>query len=386
MRVNALTRNCEQECNRYAIPYRVVGGFKFFERKEIKDVLSYLKLISNHYDNEAFARAIAFPKRGIGQTTVDKVIALSQEYGVSAIQLIADERNLESLGASSRKKLAEFSKLYQELKELSQNNNLSDFFHLMLDILDVRTIFSTIDEEDRLLNIDELEQSVIDFCHENSSATLSDYLQTSALSQEREDGKEKDAITISTIHGVKGLEFKAVFVVGLEDGLFPSSRAFSLNEIQEERRLMYVAVTRAKQRLFLTHAKSRFCYGMRGETKQSSFFKDAYSIIHPTAANRAYGTPTGGYGAQNYAYKQNFERDDYGVKYGYGANPSSFSRPSQPTQQKATVSLSAGQRVRHATFGEGMVLMVSGGIAEVVFASVGKKKLNVQFAPSTKIE
>lgn len=383
MRVNALSRNFEQECLRYGIPYRVVGGFKFFERKEVKDVLAYLRLIVNPYDNEAFNRAILFPKRGIGQATIDKVLALSQDYGIPAIRVIEDERNLDILGTSSKKKLGAFSLLFKDLQKLSESLSLPDFIKNLLDILDVRAEFSNAEDEDRLLNVDELQQSVVDFCQESPQATLGDYLQMASLSQDRGE-KTENAVTISTIHGVKGLEFKAVFVVGLEDGLFPSSRAFTLNEIQEERRLMYVATTRARQRLFLTRAQSRFYFGNRNQTKQSSFYKEAYALIHPNARQNTFGTTSGGYGSSNFAYKQNFEKDDFGVKYGYGAKVSTFAQPS--SQPKPILNLAVGQRVNHPTFGEGMVMMINGDIAEVVFASVGKKRLNVKFAPLTLLK
>ena len=365
MRINALSRAFEQELLRYRIPYKVFGGFKFFERKEIKDVLAYLRLINNPADSEAFFRAINVPvKRGIGDTTLSKLAGLSADYGMSIIDVISDERNLEIFNKTIRAKLLDFYKLIDEMMQLAKSTTVAKFVHILLDVLEVRKVYSSIDEEDRALNIDQFEQSVIDFQNSDPGATLADYLQTVSLSADIDEANNGDYVTIATIHAVKGLEFKTVFVVGLEDGIFPTSRAtYSQLGMQEERRLMYVAVTRAEERLYLTRANSRFMYGQRKNTLASRYFSEVKQMltpIRPPSTERQLAD-------DSYLDKLNLQPTQKPVNTG--------KTTSQIKQFKV------GQMVEHATFGKGMILRMAGDIADVSFLTVGKKSLNIRFAP-----
>ena len=365
MRINALSRAFEQELLRYRIPYKVFGGFKFFERKEIKDVLAYLRLINNPADSEAFFRAINVPvKRGIGDTTLSKLAGLSADYGMSIIDVISDERNLEIFNKTIRAKLLDFYKLIDEMMQLAKSTTVAKFVHILLDVLEVRKVYSSIDEEDRALNIDQFEQSVIDFQNSDPGATLADYLQTVSLSADIDEANNGDYVTIATIHAVKGLEFKTVFVVGLEDGIFPTSRAtYSQLGMQEERRLMYVAVTRAEERLYLTRANSRFMYGQRKNTLASRYFSEVKQMltpVRPPSTERQLAD-------DSYLDKLNLQPTQKPVNTG--------KTTSQIKQFKV------GQMVEHATFGKGMILRMAGDIADVSFLTVGKKSLNIRFAP-----
>ena len=365
MRINALSRAFEQELLRYRIPYKVFGGFKFFERKEIKDVLAYLRLINNPADSEAFFRAINVPvKRGIGDTTLSKLAGLSADYGMSIIDVISDERNLEIFNKTIRAKLLDFYKLIDEMMELAKSTTVAKFVHILLDVLEVRKVYSSMDEEDRALNIDQFEQSVIDFQNSDPGATLADYLQTVSLSADIDEANNGDYVTIATIHAVKGLEYKTVFVVGLEDGIFPTSRAtYSQLGMQEERRLMYVAVTRAEERLYLTRANSRFMYGQRKNTLASRYFSEVKQMltpVRPPSTERQLAD-------DSYLDKLNLQPTQKPVNTG--------KTTSQIKQFKV------GQMVEHATFGKGMILRMAGDIADVIFESVGKKSLNIRFAP-----
>ena len=365
MRINALSRPFEQEFIRNHIPYKVIGGFKFFERKEIKDILAYLRLINNPAESVAFIRAINVPvKRGIGDTTLRKLAGLSAEYGISLIDVISDERNLEIFNKTIRAKLLDFYKLIDEMMQLAKSTTVAKFVHILLDVLEVRKVYSSIDEEDRALNIDQFEQSVIDFQNSDPGATLADYLQTVSLSADIDEANNGDYVTIATIHAVKGLEFKTVFVVGLEDGIFPTSRAtYSQLGMQEERRLMYVAVTRAEERLYLTRANSRFMYGQRKNTLASRYFSEVKQMltpIRPPSTERQLAD-------DSYLDKLNLQPTQKPINTG--------KTTSQIKQFKV------GQMVEHATFGKGMILRMAGDIADVIFESVGKKSLNIRFAP-----
>ncbi len=370
MRINALSRSFEQELMRYRIPYKVFGGFKFFERKEIKDILAYMRLVNNPADSEAFFRAINVPvKRGIGDTTLSRLAALSADYGISLIDVISDERNLEIFNKPTRAKLLDFYKLIDDMFKLAKSTTVANFVHVLLDVLDVRRVYANMDEEDRALNVDQFEQSVIEFQNGDPGADLSDYLQTVSLAADIDEANNGDYVTVATIHAVKGLEYKTVFVVGLEDGIFPTSRAtYSPLGMQEERRLMYVAVTRAEERLYLTFANSRFMYGQRKNTLASRYFTEVKQMLTPVRPPST---------------ERQLSDDGYLDRLNL-----------QPTQKPANTGkttsqikqFKVGQMVDHATFGQGMILRIAGDVADVVFASVGKKSLNVRFAPMKIVE
>ena len=303
-------------------------------------------------------------KRGIGDTTLSKLAGLSADYGMSIIDVMSDERNLEIFNKPTRAKLLDFYKLIDEMMELAKTTTVAKFVHILLDVLEVRKVYSSMDEEDRALNIDQFEQSVIDFQNSDPGASLADYLQTVSLSADIDEANNGDYVTIATIHAVKGLEYKTVFVVGLEDGIFPTSRAtYSQLGMQEERRLMYVAVTRAEERLYLTRANSRFMYGQRKNTLASRYFSEVKQMltpVRPPSTERQLAD-------DSYLDKLNLQPTQKPVNTG--------KTTSQIKQFKV------GQMVEHATFGKGMILRMAGDIADVIFESVGKKSLNIRFAP-----
>lgn len=370
MRINALSRAFEQEFMRNRIPYKVFGGFKFFERKEIRDVLAYMRLVNNPADSEAFYRAVNVPvKRGIGDSTLAKLSALSADYGMSIVDVISDERNLESLGKSIRAKLLDFYKLIDEMIQLAKTTTVAKFVHVLLDVLDVRKVYNDMDEEDRALNIDQFEQSVIDFQNGDPGANLADYLQSVSLASDIDDSNNGDYVTIATIHAVKGLEYKTVFVVGLENGIFPTSRAtYSPFAMQEERRLMYVAVTRAEERLYLTRASSRFMYGQRKDSLASRYYTEVNKMLTPV---RPLST------------ERQLSDDSYLDKLNLQPTQKPVNTGKTTTQIKQ---FKVGQMVEHATFGKGMILRLAGDIVDVVFETVGKKSLNIRFAPLKIVE
>ena len=365
MRVNALSRSFEQQFQRNRMPYKVFGGFKFFERKEIKDVLAYMRLVHNRYDEEAFIRALNVPvRRGIGDATVNKLRDLSAEYGLPVLDVISDERNLESLNKSARTKLTDFYATVDELYK-SANMPVAAFVHNLLQSLEFRAAYQDQGDEDRALNIDEFEAAVNEFQQTNPTATLQDYLETVSLDNELNTGDDGDYVTIATIHAVKGLEFKVVFVVGLEDGIFPSSRStYGFESLQEERRLMYVALTRAEKRLYLTKTNSRFLWGRTERSVPSKFYNEIQRFLTPERK------PATERQLSDYAFLDKLNNSEQ--------------RRTAPNQGKTSAELSkyrVGQVVNHSTFGRGIILRIGGDVADVAFDSAGKKSLNLKFAP-----
>lgn len=348
MRVNALSRSFEQECAKYGIPTKVFGGFKFFERKEIKDLISYLKVITNPSDDESLLRVINVPKRGIGDTTVDKLTAMADEKGVPILQIITDEDCLSAFNKGVRNKLFGFAQLLDELFVYEKDHTVEEFVNYVISRTAYRESLSDKEAEmDRLMNLDEFMNSVAEFVSQNPGCTVRDYVESVTLASDRTLDDDSDYVTLATVHAAKGLEFRVVFVVGLEDGIFPNSRArYDDDEMEEERRLMYVAVTRAEERLYLTRARSRFMYGVTKPTMPSVFFTDVENYLNPKKT------------AESVAPSVNC-----GVK---NADIAKFKK---------------GQRVRHKVFGEGVIICINGENADVVFSGIGVKTLALKFAP-----
>lgn len=356
MRVNALSRNFEQECMKYGIPTKVFGGFKFFERKEIKDLTAYLKAINNPFDNEALLRIINTPKRGIGDTTQNKLKELSMDFGISITQVLSDFDNLEVFSSGIRTKLIEFYNLYSALCNEKDKNDLVTFVEKVIKMTHYRQIFEGEDDIERAMNIDEFVQATSEFCQDNENANLSEFLQSMSLISDIDKGENTDSVTLATIHSAKGLEFNTVFIVGLDDGLFPIKRAIYDNkEMQEERRLMYVAITRARQRLYLTRSKSRFLYGERSGTLTSRFYKEIEQMLRPQEVTK---------------YDEN----------GVPTTERTVFRKVAPHMSDVN-RYNVGDIVKHSTFGEGIILSINGENGEIAFNGIGKKTLALKYAP-----
>ncbi len=360
MRLNALTRAFEQEFTADGIPFKVFGGFKFFERKEVKDLLAYLRVINNPLDGEAIVRIINFPKRGIGQTTVDKLQAYAAREELSVYDAIID---LDEMGfnAGTKAKLEAFFALIKKWIIESQSLPVNELVKQIVADTAMREAYSDSSDEsiNKLANIEEFISSVDEYCKLNPDATLTDYLQQVTLSSDTDEMDDSDYVTLATVHAVKGLEFKCVFVVGLEENIMPVSRSVGNNEdMEEERRLMYVAITRAKDRLYLTRSKSRYLYGKREASMRSRFLKELSGVVElPVAEPRrsfldedgygssyssrgGYGSYGRGYGGSSYggygasSYGRSVENDDDNY-VSYGNQSYSFSRKTSPTQRQS---------------------------------------------------
>lgn len=388
MRVNALSRAFEQELTKYAIPYRVFGGFKFFERKEIKDVLAYLKIVNNSYDDESFLRSIAVPRRGIGDKTLRELREFCAPNGLSLYQGIArlDET---SVSAAAKIKLFNFKTLIDGFKVYSMNNGVSKLIDYILDSTGFMEQFAEKSEENnaKIMNVNELKNSAEQFEKDNVGSNLADYLNSVTLSSDTDAINSDDAVTIATIHASKGLEYNCVFLSGLDEKILPIARSVDdADEMEEERRLMYVAVTRAKERLYLTRAMSRYMYGNRESMIQSRFLKEASPVLKTGFSAK----PEQQDGYRPYGKSYGID-DDFGSSSfigGYSSNyAKSFLKDNKPKEQVGVKysGYKTGAKVRHAKFGEGTVIMVKGAggnmIVDVAFKGVGIKSLSAKFAP-----
>lgn len=419
MRINALSRAYEQEFAKYNVPFKVFGGFKFFERKEIKDLLAYLRVINNPFDSEAVTRIVNVPKRGIGAKTVETLEQYANETELSVYDAVLDVDSLP-LNAGSKQKVRAFGAL---LKDLVIKGATMSADELIRDVINDSGILSMYaDDSDESINkkanIDEFVNSVDEFCKMNKDATLSDYLNQVTLSSDTDDMDATDYVTVATIHSVKGLEFKTVFAVGMEENIFPVSRAaYDDNELEEERRLMYVAITRAEERLYFTRSRSRYLYGERSMTLPSRFMQELSSVMevesprssytdYTRRTSNGYGSSYSGYGARrSFSRQNNADEDEFGYHSDLPSEPSQTSYTSfsasagyRRTQQNAVPSpvksgqkdyaaFKTGVRIRHPKFGEGVIISTKGEgaakIANVSFPGLGIKSLSVQIAPIT---
>lgn len=266
-RTNAQSRNMEEALLRENIPYKVVGSFYFYNRKEIKDLISYLKLIYNFNDDVSLMRVINVPKRQIGPKTIENLASKALSSGVSLYEAITDGKELE------------FKKLIEKLKKESENVSLTELVELVLTETGIRKELEsskTIDAEIRLENLEEFKSITKNFEENNGVISLEEFLLEISLVSDMEEHKNNsDVVTLMTVHSAKGLEFDHVFIIGLEEGLFPHSNSLdSLDDIEEERRLCYVAVTRAKKTLTLVNAKRRMLYGNTNANPPSRFIEE----------------------------------------------------------------------------------------------------------------
>lgn len=400
MRLNALSRAFEQEFTKYAIPYKVYGGFRFFERKEIKDILSYLKLIVNPNDNEAFLRSITTPKRGIGEKSLKELREFAVAENLSLFDA-SDRLEGSSISGSARLKIYNYKKLILSFIDYSKTHTAVETIDYVLSVTEFMSQYAekTDENRERILNISELKNSAEQFLKDNVGTDLADYLTSVTLSSDTDDINNDDCVTIATIHASKGLEFRCVFVAGLDENILPVLRDKDDDEIEEERRLMYVAVTRAKERLYLTRAMSRFMYGGRERMRPSRFLREGQMALgikeQPKVNNSIYDERPNYYNNNsNSNFKQgfgnNFEDNYYvptsniGYSSSYAKKMLNENKPKVNSKNNSS-SFNRGMKVKHAKFGEGLVIDVKGSgenlIVDVAFKGIGVKSLAVKYAP-----
>ena len=375
-RTNAQSNSLEYALKRNGIPYRVIGGMRFFERAEIKDMLSYLCVINNRADDLRLNRIINNPPRGLGAKTVETVQKLAQAEGKSVYEVVCDPYNYGPLEKSAQK-LLQFSALIEDLAGLLANGmSLPEFYDELL----IRTGYAdmllskpTEENKTKLENVKELKSSIQSYLANTTEPSLSGFLEEISLYTDLEQYNEgDDAVVMMTIHSAKGLEFPHVFLVGFEDGLFPGMRAIGdREEMEEERRLCYVAITRAKKSLTISHARMRMIYGRTASALPSRFLRE---IPENCIVKR------GGYRPQ----VQETRRESYEKRIAKGSSYLSSAIRAQTAPSAPMPEFSKGDMVMHAAFGKGMVISVTkmGGDAllEVTFDDIGTKKLMAKAA------
>lgn len=403
MRINALTRSYEQEFTKYGIPFRVFGGFRFYERKEVKDLLAYLRIVSNPFDDEAIQRIINVPRRGIGERTIDALREYAEREELSLYDAVLDADRL-SLSEAAKARVRAFGSYLKELVVMAQEATVNELTDYLAETSGIYEMYwdGTDEGAAKRANLDEFRNSVEEFVRMNPDAKLDDYLQQITLYSDTDGMEEGDYVTVATIHAVKGLEFRCVFLCGLEEDVMPTSRASdSAEKLEEERRLMYVAITRAKEKLWLTRSKSRYLYGRREATVRSQFVEELRGElgIAEERAYRGYGTGYGvGFGGvQRVGRASDFRSDDaglytYGTKGGRERPPARFGNIGNPLSsapasagEKDLSRYETGVRVRHPRFGEGTIVATRGAernlIVTVSFDAAGNKDLAAALAP-----
>ena len=377
-RTNAQSNALEYALKRNGIPYRVIGGTRFFDRAEVKDMLSYLCVINNRFDDLRLKRIINNPPRGLGQKTIETASRLAEAEHKPLYAVIADAGNYGPLEKSAGK-FGQFSQMVESLAQLLDDGmSLPDFYEEVL----VRTGYEdmlkakeTEENKTRLENVRELKSSIYSYVENAETPSLAGFLEEIALYTDLEQYNEgDDAVVMMTMHSAKGLEFPHVFLVGFEDGLFPGMRAIGdAEEMEEERRLCYVAITRAKQTLTISYARQRMIYGRTAASLPSRFLKEIpEECVVKKGGYRMSQDSGGGY------YMGQTRRSAAPVK-----KPQP--RSSLLSQPSGTIlEVNQGDMVQHAAFGKGMVLSVvkMGGDAllEIAFDDIGTKKLMAKTA------
>ncbi len=376
-RMNAQSANIERYFVKSAIPYRIVGGTKFYERKEIKDILSYLHIIDNPYDIIRLKRIINEPKRGIGDTTVKNVEAIADKLSLPMYEIMKSANDYDLISKKSSS-LIDFTNMIEELTELNKTLCLAELLENLMEKANYHAYLKAQGKEGevRLENIEELKSNLIKYSEENENPTLQGFLEEVSLYTDLDNLNDtEDKVTMMTMHSAKGLEFKNVYVVGMEENIFPSFlSAASDVELQEERRLAYVAVTRAKEHLYITNSAQRMLFGRTSRNMPSRFLKEIpdelVDIIDETV--KAYG-----YSPRPEKAKPVYKPEIEGTV--------GVSRP----VEKAVVDFGVNDTVSHKIFGKGkvksMTKMSNDTLVEVSFDKVGTKKIMANFAKLEKI-
>ncbi len=391
-RMNAQSRNLEVMLTKSGISHRIIGGHRFFDRKEIKDIVSYLAVINNPSDNVRLQRIINVPKRAIGDTMFANVLEIGAGLGMSAFEVCerADEFQKTSRSAS---KLMNFTKMIRDFQECIENGmGLND---LLQEVLDVTKYLDYLQEEpetyeDRVNNIKELSSMFIKYEEESEDANLSEFLEDVALISDIDSyNEDEDAVVLMTLHSAKGLEFPVVFIPGMEEGIFPGNQSmFSEEDLEEERRLAYVGITRAKKKLYLISSQQRMLYGQTSRNMPSRFLREIPSSViddQSVVARRSTGFTTPRTAYAN-ASRNELGHSSHNKIGSYTQSSSSAHKFGQAgnAAQKNNIDFKVGDTLCHKSFGTGTVLTVTpmGGdmLLEVAFDKAGTKKMMANYA------
>lgn len=385
-RMNAQSRNLEITLTKSGIPHKIIGGNRFFDRKEIKDIVSYFAVINNLADNVRLQRIINVPKRGIGETMFANVLEIATGLGISAFEVCERSDEFQKTLRSAQKLMgfAGMIKHFQAL--LEEGMNLSD---LLQEVLDETKYFDYLDEdpetaEDRKNNISELSSMFIKYQEEDEEFDLSSFLEDVALVSDIDSYNETDdAVVLMTLHSAKGLEFPIVFIPGMEEGIFPGNQSiYSDEDLEEERRLAYVGVTRAKEKLYLINARQRMLYGTTNRNMASRFIREIPMHVTEDITMDNNMNRSSGFTSKNNAITQN------NPKKANTENAHKFGQV-QAQAVDSNVDYNVGDTVVHKAFGTGVILSKTamGGdfLLEIAFDKAGTKKLMAKFSKIQKV-
>lgn len=424
-RKNAQSRPFEEKFSFRGIPYRVLGGTRFYDRKEIKDVMSYMHLVENPSDDVAMARIINEPKRGLGPKSLGGIVSYAKAYKLSIFEALKEQEVLGSLSRKSRVAVEDLVTMLDELGAEQDNMELSDIYDNLIrrsGYLTALEAENTVEADARIENILELRSVIAEFEEKAAGSVLTDeedefreerdrlredgfdvkeptllqsFLERIALLSDIDNRDEsEDAVVMMTLHSSKGLEFPVVFMPGMENGLFPGSASMdNPSKMEEERRLCYVGITRAMRKLYLTGAQTRMLYGRTDFTIESEFMREMDTDLldgDPTVAERS-ANAGGIYGDGGILGMREFKGRYEGSADGYDA---SFSKPfdalkfakKQASKGISNEGFEAGDRIRHPKFGEGLLIDQDAKTLTIAFDSVGIKKLGKGFVKLTKVE
>ena len=369
-RTNAQSRALEDIFRREKIPYKIIGGVEFYKRKEVKDIVAYLRVLSNHNDEESLLRIMNFPQRGIGSTTIKRMIAFARKHDISLYDTMARIFEVIDIKERIQKNVKAFRLLLEKYTDLKDKFSLGELSRAMVDELGVLKIFKeegTPESRARLENISELLNSLSEFSSSNKDAKLEEYLEDVSLVSDIDlyEGKA-NSVTLLTVHSAKGLEFPIVFISGCEEDIFPLSNRFNSDAtVEEERRLFYVAVTRAQEKVYISHARSRYRFGEVAYQSRSRFIDELKPGVLKEV-NGSIGRKSSQRKSKKEIYYEYFETVDYEDF----DQDNKFVRP--------------GSRVMHEKFGLGKVTQVTGAgemqKATVIFEGNNVKQLMLKFA------
>ena len=417
-RMNTQSRALEDILRREDIPYKIVGGLKFYERKEIKDIIAYLRLIQNTSDNLSLTRIINEPKRGVGKTSLDKVAEISNSEGISMFEVIknADKYGLGRVYSNTR----EFIETIEDLRNKKDDMKISELVTKTLQDTGYTKALefeNTVEAENRIENLEEFLTVAIEFEEQYAEDTLSAFLEGITLSSDLDNMEETDdSVTLMTLHSAKGLEFPVVFLVGMEEGIFPGYKSINEpGELEEERRLCYVGITRAKEKLLLTCARQRTIFGSTSCNAVSRFLKEIPSTMLDGADEAFEESPNSRFSDERYewsygrssSYSNDFfnsnvssYKDNEVTAKSNNSNATfqfrsadSFLKSLQSKPKNQSVNLSdykSGVKVFHKKFGEGIISKVEEEgedlKVDIDFEKVGHKRLMAKFAGLEVIE
>ncbi len=407
-RTNAQSSSIERALVYNAVPYKVIGGHRFYDRKEVKDILAYLSVIANPSDTVRLRRIINEPKRGIGDTTINNAASIADGLGTTFYNVIQNANDYPMLSRAAGK-LIDFTNLLNSLALSLEEKSIQDFFD---DVITKTGYYASLDldketAEERKANVMEVLANLVRYMEDNEGGTLTGFLEEVALMTDLDNyNTEAESTVMMTLHSAKGLEFPVVFIVGMEEGLFPGNQVmYDPTELEEERRLCYVGITRAKEKLYITNARSRMLFGNTSFTRPSRFLAEIPDELTDFERNAPQQTFYGGYSGSSYS-------GGSGSSFSGGtrmfSGEKAYSKPSSAPKTKAsgfvnggfssapkktatdnvTLDFKVGDTVEHKTFGKGMIVSAKamGGdmLLEIAFDTCGTKKVMAKMAKLTK--